>query len=501
MPQDEREVRRSKLESLRAAGVEPFRERYERTHTLAEASALPEETKGLRLCGRLMSVRTFGKLTFAHLQDGTGRLQIALDKKSTPEAVWTLFHDAVDRGDWIGAAGELFRTRRGELTLRVGELELLSKALRPLPEKWHGLKDAELRQRRRYLDLLMSEETRKRFDVRCKVLRTLRAYLDDHGFVEVDTPVLQTVPSGAAARPFITHHNALDLDVYLRIAPETWLKRLIVGGYDRVYEFARCFRNEGMDPSHLQDFTMLEYYSAFWNWEDNLRFTERLMRHLVQEISGSQVLEWRGQKIDFGGEWPRIDLGVLVREKSGIDIDAHADADSLRGAIAGKGIGIEKMDQMGRGNLIDALYKVCARQDLVQPCFVTRIPAETLPLARRNDADPGRADCFVLVVNGWELVKAYSELIDPIDQRERFAEQERLRTGGDQEAMFLDEDYLEAMEYGMPPVSGWGMGIERVVSLLTGADNLRDVVFFPLLRPLDPGALDEDETATDEAPC
>ncbi|MFQ5844064.1 MAG: lysine--tRNA ligase, partial [Planctomycetota bacterium] len=398
-------------------------------------------------------------------------------------ATWELFHELLDRGDWVGAGGELFRTRKGELTLRVRELTLLSKALRPLPEKWHGLKDAELRQRRRYLDLLMSGTTRERFAVRSRVVRTLRAFLDAHGFEEVETPVLQTVPSGAAARPFLTRHHALDLPVYLRIAPETWLKRLIVGGYDRVYEFARCFRNEGMDPSHLQDFTMLEYYAAYWNWEDNLRFTEQMVRRLVEEVCGAPALEWRGQRIDFGGEWPRLELGTLIRQETGIDIDAVADADELRGAIVGKKIAVENMDRLGRGSLVDALYKTVVRPGLVQPCFVTGVPADTLPLARRNDARPGRADCFLLVVNGWELVKAYSELIDPLDQRERLLEQERLRGGGDEEAMFLDEDYLEALEYGMPPVSGWGMGIARVVALLTGADSLRDVVFFPLLRP------------------
>lgn len=483
MAESEREVRIRKLAKLKEAGFNPYPERYERTHSLAEAAQLPEGATGLRLAGRIMTIRAFGKLTFAHLQDFSGRLQIALDRSRLDAKLWDLFHELIDRGDFLGVQGELFRTKLGELTLRVEHLTPLGKALLPLPEKWHGLKDVEIRQRRRYLDLLMSEETRRRFRTRTRIVQVLRRFLDEHGFEEVETPVLQTVPSGASARPFVTHHNALDMPVYLRIAPETWLKRLIVGGYDKVYEFARSFRNEGMDPSHLQDFTILEYYCAYWNWEDNLRFTEKLVRHLVAEICGGGTLEWRGRTIRFDGEWPRLELGDLVRAKAGIDLEAHPTAESLRAAIREKGIPVERIDALGRGSLVDALYKQTVRDDLVQPCFLTGIPADTLPLARRNERRPHLADCFQLLVNGWEIVKAYSELVDPLDQRERFLEQERARAGGDEEAMFLDEDYLLAMEHGMPPISGWGMGLERACALLTGAESLREVVFFPLLRP------------------
>jgi len=483
MSESERDVRIRKLARLREAGFDPYPERYERTHSLAEAAQLPEGTKGLRVAGRIMAVRAFGKLTFAHLQDFSGRLQIALDRSRLDPKLWNLFHELIDRGDFLGVEGELFRTKLGELTVRVERLTPLGKALLPLPEKWHGLKDVEIRQRRRYLDLLMSEETRRRFRTRTRIVQVLRRFLDAHGFEEVETPVLQTVPSGASARPFVTHHHALDMPVYLRVAPETWLKRLIVGGYDKVYEFARSFRNEGMDPSHLQDFTIVEYYCAYWNWEDNLRFTEKLVRHLVAEVCGGATLQWRGRTIRFDGEWPRLDLGDLVRAKTGIDLDAHATAESLRAAIKDKGIPVERIDALGRGALVDALYKQTVRDDLVQPCFLTGIPADALPLARRSDRRPHLADCFQLLVNGWEIVKAYSELVDPIDQRERFLEQERARAGGDEEAMFLDEDYLVAMEHGMPPISGWGMGLERACALLTGAESLREVVFFPLLRP------------------
>jgi len=469
-----------KLARLEEAGVKAYPERYPRTHTLGEAAALPEGTGGLKLAGRLIAVRTFGKLTFAHLQDMSGRLQIALEKKALSPQTWSLFHELIDRGDFVGVGGELFLTKKGELTVRVAELTFLGKALLPLPEKWHGLKDAELKQRRRYLDLIMGEETRDRFRLRTKVVRVLRRFLDERGFDEVETPVLQTLPSGAAARPFITHHNALDIDVYMRIAPETWLKRLVVGGYDKVYEFARCFRNEGIDPSHLQDFTMLEYYCAYWNWEDNLRLTREIVQHLVQETRGTLQIEWRGHALDFSGDWPRLDMAELVADKTGIDIH---DRDGLREAIRGKGLWNEEWEVLGHGNLVDALYKATVRETLIQPCFLVGIPAETKPLARRNDARPDTADCYQLIIGGWEFVNAYSELVDPIAQRARFVEQEKLRTGGDTDAMYLDEDYLLSMEFGMPPISGWGMGVDRICALLAGTDSLRDVTLFPLLRP------------------
>jgi lysyl-tRNA synthetase class 2 len=480
---DLRQIRIEKLQRLWERGVPVYPGRFDRTHTLKEASELPEGTGDVRIAGRLAAIRTFGKLTFAHLQDVHAKCQIALEKKEVDPGQWDLFHDLLDRGDFLGCWGEMFVTKKGETTLRVRGFEFLGKGLRPLPEKWHGLKDVEMQQRRRYLDLIMSPESRDRFMMRTKVVRALRRFLDDHGFDEVETPVLQTVPSGAAARPFITHHNALDLEVYMRIAPETWLKRLVVGGYDKVYELARCFRNEGMDPSHLQDFSLLEYYCAYWSWEDNMAFTEKIIRHVLNEVLGTEQIEWRGRVIDFSGEWPRIDQGDLIQEKTGIDI-AGSDLDALRAKVKELGLQIEKADVLGRGNLIDAIYKHTCRDDLIQPCFLTGIPADALPLARRNDAEPAKADCFQLLVNGWEIIKAYSELVDPILQRQLFQEQDDLRSGGDDEAMYIDEDYLLAMEYGMPPISGWGMGIERFCALLAGVDSLRDVTLFPLLRPL-----------------
>jgi lysyl-tRNA synthetase class 2 len=314
------------------------------------------------------------------------------------------------------------------------------------------------------------------------VVRSLRRNLEDDGFTEVETPVLMTKASGALARPFVTHHNALDMELYLRIAPETYLKRLIVGGYERVFEFARCFRNEGMDPSHLQDFTMLEFYAAYWSYEDNMDFTERLVKRLLAEVYGSLEAAREQTGIRWDGEWPRLPLADLVEEKSGIRLSEHPDADSLRTAVAGMGLEIEEIGKLGRGSLIDQLYKKVVRPTLVEPMFLVKHPIDLSPLARRNDEDPTVADRFQLVVKGWELVNAYSELVDPLDQRRRLADQAGLKAGGDAEAMEMDEDYLLAMEHGMPPISGWGMGIDRFVALLTNQPNLRDVIFFPLLR-------------------
>ncbi|MEE8104759.1 MAG: lysine--tRNA ligase [Planctomycetota bacterium] len=504
MSDDLRQVRIDKIPRLKEAGLHAYPERFERTHTPAVAALLAEGTGGVSVAGRVMAVRTFGKLTFVRIQDSGGTVQLAFERETLPNESWKTFHDLVDIGDFIGALGAMFITKKGENTLRVESWVFLGKTLLPLPEKWHGLKDIETKQRRRYLDLVMSEETRARFRLRTKVVRTLRAFLDGQGFEEVDTPVLEPHASGAAARPFYTHHNALDRQFTLRIAPETWLKRLIAGGYDRVYEFARCFRNEGMDPSHLQEFTMLEYYASYWNWEDNLRFTERMFRHLVREVCGSEQITWRGQEIDFSGEWPRVDMRVAIRENSGIDVVACETVESLRAAIREKNIEIERIDQLGRGNLIDALYKATVRDGLIQPCFLVGIPSDILPLARRNDDDPTVSDAFQLLVNGWEIVKAYSELVDPREQRRRFEEQDKLRRGGDDEAMPLDENYLLAMEHGMPPISGWGMGLERLCALLSGVDNLREVTLFPLLKPEGPDPVPAAQaapavTATDAA--
>lgn len=482
-----RDVRIEKRRLLEREGIQIHPDRFERTHTLKQTMALPDGTK-VRTAGRIGQLRKFGKLTFATLEDFDGHIQIALTRDgldADPEASkkkYELFSKAVDRWDFLGVEGEMYHTDKGELTIRVANWFFLGKTLQPPPNKYQGVKDIETNWRKRYLDLVSNEETRERFRVRSKMTNAIRNYLNDNGFVEVETPILNTQQSGALARPFFSHHNALDMQVVLRIAPETYLKRLIVGGYDRVYEFARCFRNEGLAASHLQEFTMLEYYAAYWNYEDNMTFTENMLRYAIEQTLGTLQIERGGKTIDFAQPWPRRRLRDVILEHSGIDIDQHHDAASLRAAIFANKVELENPDA-GRGSLIDQLYKRTARPTLIQPTFIVGHPVDLSPLARRNDTNHEAVDRFQLVVDTWEVINAYSELVDPIDQRERFEEQAELRKKGDDEAMPADEDYLTAMEFGMPPISGWGMGIDRIVALLTEAPNLRDVVWFPLMKP------------------
>ena len=473
----------------------PYAERYPRTHMLTAAHDLaaaqedvePDTGTAVSVAGRVMTVRDFKKLLFFHVQDASGRCQVVLDVGRLADDDIERFRRFVDLGDHVGVRGRTGRTKKGEPTIWADEWTFLSKALRPLPEKWKGLHDLEARQRERYLDLVSNPETRDRFRLRTRFLKALRAYLDEHDFEEVDTPVLQTKVTGALARPFYSHHNALDMQVVLRIAPETWLKQLIAGGLDRVYEVARCFRNEGMDPSHLQDFTMVEWYAAYWNYHDNMDFTEGLILHLLDDVLGTRTIEVSGQRIDFSPPWPRASMHDLVLKACGIDYRQHRTAEDLLGAIRAADIQLERddLETLGRGTLIDLLYKKVARPDLVQPIFVTDHPIDLSPLARRNDEEPTWTDRYQLVVNGWEIVNAYSELVDPLDQRRRFEAQADARAKGDDETLPLDEEYLRCMEHGMPPISGWGMGVERVLALLTGQDNLREVVLFPLMKPID----------------
>jgi lysyl-tRNA synthetase class 2 len=491
-----RDVRIEKRELLEREGIQVHPDRFERTHTLRETMTLERGTK-VRAAGRVGQLRKFGKLTFATLEDFEGHIQIALlrdELDPDPEKSkkkYELFSKGVDRWDFIGVDGEMYYTDKGELTIRVRDWMYLGKTLQPPPNKYQGTKDVETNWRKRYLDLVSNEETRNRFRIRSKSVTALRTFLDRNLFVEVETPILNTQQSGALARPFYSHHNALDMELVLRIAPETYLKRLIVGGYDRVYEFARCFRNEGLAASHLQEFTMLEFYASYWNYEDNMAFTEALLRFAIQEAAGTLQIKRGDHIIDFAQPWPRRRLVDVILENSGIDIDAYKDADSLRAAIFAKNVDLDNPGA-GRGSLVDQLYKRTARPKLIQPTFIVGHPVDLSPLARRNDANAEAVDRFQLVVDTWEIINAYSELVDPIDQRRRFEEQAELRKKGDDEAMPVDEDYLTAMEFGMPPISGWGMGIDRFVALLTEAPNLRDVVWFPLMKPLTPGEEEEE---------
>ncbi len=495
------EERLNKIKIIEALGYKPYPEKFERTHYSNEA--LEFAKKGVRnsetiakknknnviLCGRMMSFRDFGKLNFAHLQDDKGRIQICLMKGVMDEKSEKLMK-VLDIGDFIGVTGELFKTKHGEITLLVSKMDFLGKAIRPLPEKWHGLQDQEAKYRQRYLDMVMSEDVKKRFELRSHILRKLREFYWSKGFMEIETPVLENISSGAAAKPFQTHHNALDMEVYLRIAAgELWQKMAIVGGMEKTFEVARCFRNEGMDPSHLQEFTMIEHYAAYWNFEDNMKFTEEMFEYLMKEVIGStkvEVLDRDGKPVtvDFKTPWPRKDYVEMIKKDSGIDVLEHNTSESLLKAIKTKKIEIEDAEKMGYGNLVDHLYKKVSRPKLIQPTFVIHHPADTKPLARRNDKNPKVCDTFQLLVNTWEVINAYSELVDPMDQRDRMETQARAKAAGDEDAMSMNEDYLECMEHGMPPISGWGMGIDRIVTLLTQQDNLRDVVMFPLLKPL-----------------
>lgn len=495
--------RMKKLEEMRASGVAPYPERFERTHTAVEARALGD--KGMRetddvvggasgggsngeeisLAGRVMTFRSHGKLSFAQLQDISGRVQLCFMRDVLKDDPYKFITKKIDAGDFVGVKGELFKTQHGETTLLVREFTLLSKTLMPLPEKWHGVQDQEMKYRYRYLDMLMSPETFARMRMRSKLIQVIRGYLEKNEFIEIETPILSAKASGAMAKPFMTHHNALDRDFYLRIAPETYLKRAVVGGLERVFEFAKCFRNEGMDPSHLQEFTMLEYYASYWNYEDNMDFTENLFKHFIQELFGTLKIMVGTTEIDFSKKWPRMTLRDLILDKSGIDIYAEKTADDLRKKIQEKGIVLEDTAKLGRGNLIDVLYKKTVRPQLIQPIFVTSHPIDLSPLARRNDTNPDITDRFQLVVNSWEVVNAYSELVDPVDQRQRFEEQAKLKAAGDEEAMEADYDYVLAMEHGMPPMSGWGMGVDRILALLTNQENLKDVILFPLMKPFE----------------
>lgn len=482
---EQREVRISKLSKLRESGRNPYPERFERSHMLAPARDLPDGTEKIRVCGRIMSIRVMGKMSFATLQDQSGRCQVSVHQDQVGEESYKNFwKKLVDIGDFLGVVGSKMTTRTLEPTITALEVHFLGKTLRPLPEKWHGVQDREICYRQRYLDLVMNRETMDRFLFRSKVVQTIRSFLELEGFLEVETPTLQTKASGAAARPFKSHHNALDMEVFLRIAPETWLKRLIVAGFDRVFEFARCFRNEGMDPSHLQDFTMLEWYASWWNYADNMDFTERLIQDLLQKTLGSLQVKLFGETVDFSGHWPRVSFHELLLRDAGIDLRVDTTVEQLRARAFEKALPIDRdeVGNLGYGNLVDHIYKKVSRPKLNGPIFLVKHPIDLSPLARRNDADGSLTDRFQLVVRGWEIVNAYSELVDPIDQRERLASQADLKAKGDEEAMELEEDYLLAMEYGMPPMSGFGMGIDRLVCLLTSQENVRDVVLFPLMK-------------------
>lgn len=482
------QFRLQKAEALRAAGKQPYASSFERSHSLDDAKKEKDGTK-VSIAGRVVLFRDMGKMTFATLQDQSGRLQIALKEDEIGEKAYKEFLDLIDLGDIIGVWGERFATKKGEESVMVVEWTMLSKALRQPPEKWAGVKDQETAWRQRYLDLTSNRETLDRFMFRSEFVKLLREFYWDHGFIEVETPVLVNAASGALATPFKTHHEAYDLDMYLRIAPETFLKECLVGGFDRVFEVARVFRNEGLDPSHLQDFTMVEHYGAYWDYVKNMEFTEKMLSTVLKKLLNTTKVKIPNRdgdtvEVDFKAPWPRITLREAILGACGIDIDLFDSASALREAINSKKIKLDvDVSKLGRGNLIDQLYKKVSRPSIVQPTFVMNHPIDLSPLARRNDENPNITDRFQLVVGGWEIVNAYSELVDPVDQAKRFDEQAKANAAGDEEAHKKDDEFVTALEYGCPPCSGWGMGVDRIVALLTCQPNLRDVVLFPLMKP------------------
>jgi len=486
---DEKIMRLKRLEAIKSDGVNPYPEKFDKKQALADIREMKEGTK-VQTAGRILTIRSMGKIAFCHISDWSGRLQVVLNINEIGEEKFKWFNDHFDLGDFVGVSGEVFTTKAGELSVLVKEYEFLGKALLPLPEKFHGLKDQDTIYRQRYLDLIANEESMERFKLRSNIVRALREFYWDRGFMEIETPILGNSASGAAAKPFITHHNAMDTDVFLRIAPEIYLKEAIIGGFDKVFELGRCFRNEGMDPSHLQDFTMIEHYAAYWNFEDNMKFTEDLICHILDKFFGTYKIQIKDRdsklkELDFTPPWPRATMRELTKKDCGIDFDDYDDAKSLRDAIKKKKIDIDDLDSLGRGNMIDALYKAVSRDKLTGPIFLIQHPLDLSPLARRNDNDPKIVDRFQLIVNTWEICNAYSELVDPIDQAQRFESQAAAKAAGDEEAHSKDDEFVEALEHGAPPISGWGMGVDRLVTLLTKQDNLRDTVLFPLLRPKD----------------
>ena len=481
------QVRRDKLKALRDEGRDPFQiTRFPVTiHTAEIKERFGElENTEVWVAGRLMSKRGMGKVTFCDLQDRDGRIQLYVRRDEVGEEPYARFKKC-DIGDIVGVKGTVFRTQRGEMSVRAEEVTLLSKSLLPLPEKFHGLTDKELRYRQRYVDLIVNPEVRRNFEIRSKFIRHVRSFLDGRGYMEVETPVLNTISGGATARPFITHHNTLDIDMYLRIATELPLKRLIVGGMERVYEIGRIFRNEGMDTKHNPEFTTVELYQAYADFNDMMDLFEELLSSAARDILGTYELEWQGEKLDLTPGWPRMTMAEAVKKHTGIDFMAIEGDEAAVAAARAIGVELPETADKTWGNALYEVFDQRVEEKLIQPTFITMHPVDVSPLAKRSPADPRLTERFELFICRNEMGNAFSELNDPIDQRQRFQKQVELRAKGDDEAGMMDEDYLTAMEYGLPPTGGLGIGIDRCVMLLTNSDSIRDVILFPTMKPLD----------------
>ncbi len=477
------DIRKEKIKNLKENGINPYADRFDETHSITKARSAELGTK-MRVAGRVIGKRVMGKLAFVRIRDVFDSIQISLGRNELEEEKYTFFKQQVDIGDYIGIEGELYKTHTEELTIRAYDFKLLSKAMLPLPEKFHGLTDIEARYRQRYLDLISNEESRKVLVGRSKLVAFIRKYLQDNDFMEVETPIVQGAVCGASAKPFFTHHNALDKDCNLRIAPETYLKQVVAGGFPRVFEVAKCFRNEGMDASHLQEFTQVEWYASYWNFEDNIKFYTKFIKELVTYMLGKPEITVNGETFVLDGEFERVNYTDKVNEVLGFNVLDYADAESLKQAVLNtkmfdaKEVGILKTC----GAIIDYVYKRKIRPNIIKPTILFNYPACLVPLARRSDKDPRTIEMFQFLINGEELCKSYSELVDPQIQRETLEEQAKAKAMGDDEAMDLDEGFLDAMEHGMPPMSGLGMGIDRLLVMLFNQPSIRDVVLFPIMK-------------------
>jgi lysyl-tRNA synthetase class 2 len=478
---DQEQIRREKLEALRKKGIDPFCSEFKPNNSAQGALTNFEALEGssAAIAGRIIAFRGHGKASFAHLQDRTGKIQLYGRQDVLGEEAYGLFRQ-IDLGDLIGVQGEVFRTRRGEITIKVEKFSYLAKALTPLPEKWHGLKDVELRYRQRYLDLIANPEVKDTFVRRSQIIKSIRAFLDERGFLEVETPMMHAIAGGAAARPFITHHNALDIPLYLRIAPELYLKRLLVGGMERVYEINRNFRNEGISTKHNPEFTMLELYQAYANYHDMMELMEELVAKVAQDVTGSMKVEYQGETIDFTPPWRRISMLEAVEKALGCSLEGQ-DVQSLRSQASQCGVKLEEDATVA--TIIEEAFEQKIEATLIQPTFIYDYPVEISPLAKRKADRPELTERFEAFVYGRELANAFSELNDPLDQLGRFEEQAKERELGNEEAHAVDHDYIQALEYGMPPAGGLGIGIDRLVMLLVDAASIRDVILFPLLKP------------------
>jgi lysyl-tRNA synthetase class 2 len=478
-------IRRMKLEELQKNNKDPYKVvKYDVSHSTKFIIDNFEDMEGkdVSIAGRIMSKRDMGKASFCDIQDRDGRIQIYIRVNEIGEEAYEGFKK-FDIGDFLGVKGEVFRTRKGEISVKASEIQLLSKSLRPLPEKWHGLKDVDLRYRQRYLDLIVNPDVRETFITRSKIIRAIRSFLDERGFLEVETPLLNVIPGGANARPFITHHNTLDIDLYLRIAPELYLKRLIVGGLEKVYELGRMFRNEGMSVKHNPEFTLMEVYEAYTDYVGMMELTESLISKVAEEVLGTTVITYQGEKVDLTPPWIRMTMIEAVKEYAGVDFDKIETDEEARQIAKEKSLEVE--EGATKGEILFLMFEEFAEKHLVQPTFIMDYPVEVSPLTKRKPERPELTERFELFITGREMANAYSELNDPIDQKERFLDQVRKREAGDEEANMMDEDFVTALEYGMPPTGGLGIGVDRLVMLLTDSYSIRDVLLFPTMKPKD----------------